>query len=225
VEALRDDFIAAAKRAEKAGFDGVELHGAHGYILAQFLSPEINKRTDRYGGTLENRARIVFEIIDGVRATTRESFQLGIRLSPERFGLKLAEIREVARELLAQGKIDYLDLSLWDYAKEPVEEDFKGRTLMSYFTDLPRGQVRIGAAGKIMGASQASAVLEAGCDYAIIGRAAILRHDFPKRVKADENYQSPQLPVTVQHLRDEGLSQAFITYMSGWKGFVAEEAA
>jgi 2,4-dienoyl-CoA reductase-like NADH-dependent reductase (Old Yellow Enzyme family) len=96
---------------------------------------------------------------------------------------------------------------------------------MSYFTELPRGQVRIGAAGKIMGASQANAVLEAGCDYAIIGRAAILAHDFPKRVQADENYQSPQLPVTVQHLRDEGLSPAFITYMSGWKGFVAEEAA
>jgi 2,4-dienoyl-CoA reductase-like NADH-dependent reductase (Old Yellow Enzyme family) len=94
---------------------------------------------------------------------------------------------------------------------------------MSYFTDLPRGQVRIGAAGKIMGASQANAVLEAGCDHAIIGRAAILAHDFPKRVKADENYQSPRLPVTVQHLRDEGLSPAFITYMSGWKGFVAEE--
>jgi 2,4-dienoyl-CoA reductase-like NADH-dependent reductase (Old Yellow Enzyme family) len=225
VEKLRDDFIAAAIRAEKAGFDGVELHGAHGYILAQFLSAEINKRTDRYGGSLENRARIVFEIIDGVRAATRPDFQLGIRLSPERFGLKLAEIQNLARELLHQGKIDYLDLSLWDYAKEPVEEEFKGRTLMSYFTELPRGQVRIGAAGKIMGAPQANAVLEAGCDYAIIGRAAILRHDFPKRVQADPNYQSPPLPVTVQHLRDEGLSQPFINYMNGWKGFVAEEAA
>lgn len=225
VEHLRDDFIAAAIRAEKAGFDGVEIHGAHGYILAQFLSADINKRTDRYGGTLENRARIVFEIIDGVRSQCRPDFQLGIRLSPERFGLKLAEIQQVARELLAQAKIDYLDLSLWDYAKEPVEEEFKGRTLMSYFTELPRGNVRIGAAGKIMGAPQANAVLEAGCDYAIIGRAAILRHDFPLRVKADETYQSPPLPVTVQHLRDEGLSQAFITYMSGWKGFVAEEVA
>ncbi len=58
VEQLRDDFIAAAKRAEKAGFDGVEVHGAHGYILAQFLSGEINPRDDRYGGSLENRARL-----------------------------------------------------------------------------------------------------------------------------------------------------------------------
>jgi len=225
VEHLRDDFIAAAQRAEKAGFDGAELHGAHGYILAQFLSSEINKRSDRYGGSLENRARIVFEIIDGIRATTRKDFQLGIRLSPERFGLKLAEIREVARQLLSEAKIDYLDMSLWDYAKEPVEEDFKGRTLMSYFTDLPRGNVRLGAAGKIAGATDAQTVIERGCDYAIIGRAAILRHDFPKRVAADASYTSPALPVTAQHLRDEGLGQAFIKYMSGWKGFVAEEAA
>ena len=88
VEALRDDFIAAARRAQTAGFDGVEIHGAHGYILAQFLSAEINKRDDRYGGSLQNRARIVFEIIDGVRRDCRPDFQLGLRLSPERFGLK-----------------------------------------------------------------------------------------------------------------------------------------
>ena len=225
VEQLRDDFIAAARRAEKAGFDGVEIHGAHGYILAQFLSADINRRMDRYGGTPENRARIVFEIIDGIRSSCRPDFQLGIRLSPERFGLKLAEIQTLAREILAQQKIDYLDMSLWDVAKEPNEEEFKGRTLMSYFTELPRGRVKLGAAGKIMGGEIAAQVLEAGCDYCVIGRAAILRHDFPKRVKADETYQSPALPVTVQHLRDEGLSQAFITYMSGWKGFVAEEVA
>ncbi len=225
VERLRDDFIAAAIRAEKAGFDGVEIHGAHGYVLAQFLSPETNKRTDRYGGSLENRARIVFEIVEGIRNSCRPDFQLGIRLSPERFGLKLAEIREVAAKLLSDSKIDFLDMSLWDWAKEPVEEEFKGRTLMSYFTGLPRGNVRLGAAGKIAGAAEARAVVERGCDFAVIGRAAILRHDFPLRVKADANYTSPPLPVTVQHLRNEGLSQPFINYMSGWKGFVAEEAA
>jgi 2,4-dienoyl-CoA reductase-like NADH-dependent reductase (Old Yellow Enzyme family) len=225
VERLRDDFIAAGKRAEKAGFDGIEVHGAHGYILAQFLSADVNHRDDRYGGSLENRARIVFEIIDGIRAECRSDFQIGLRLSPERFGLKLAEIRDVAAEVLRQGRIDYLDMSLWDYAKEPNETEFQGRTLMSYFTDLPRGNVRLGAAGKIMGAKDAQAVIEAGCDYVLIGRAAILRHDFPKRVRGDAFYQSPPLPVTVQHLRDEGLSPTFIKYMGNWPGFVAENAA
>jgi 2,4-dienoyl-CoA reductase-like NADH-dependent reductase (Old Yellow Enzyme family) len=223
VERLRDDFIVAGKRAERAGFDGVEVHGAHGYVLAQFLSAEVNRRDDRYGGSLENRARIVFEIIDGIRRDCRPDFQIGLRLSPERFGLKLAEIRDVAAEVLRQGKIDYLDMSLWDYAKEPVEEAFQGRTLMSYFTELPRRNVRLGAAGKITSAQDAARVLEAGCDYALIGRAAILRHDFPARVRRDPAYQSPPLPVTAQHLRDEGLSPPFIKYMGNWPGFVAAE--
>jgi hypothetical protein len=96
---------------------------------------------------------------------------------------------------------------------------------MSYFTGLPRGEVRLGAAGKIMSAAGAAAVIDAGCDFAVIGRAAILRHDFPRRVLADPSYVSPALPVTAEHLRDEGLGSTFVTYMRGWKGFVAEEAA
>lgn len=59
VEQLREDFITAALRADKAGCDGVQIHGAHGYVLAQFLSPTINRRTDRYGGSIENRARLM----------------------------------------------------------------------------------------------------------------------------------------------------------------------
>ena len=224
VERLRDDFIVAAKRAETAGFDGVEVHGAHGYILAQFLSAEINRRDDRYGGPLENRMRIVVEIVDGIRAACRPDFQIGLRLSPERFGLKLMEIREVAAAFLRTGTIDYLDLSLWDVAKQPFEEEHQGRPLLDYFTDLPRGAVKLGAAGKIMSGSDARAVLSAGCDFAVIGRAAILRHDFPARVRADPAYRSPPLPVTAAHLSDEGLGAAFIGYMSGWPGFVAAAA-
>ena len=225
VEQLRDAYIAAAVRAEKAGFDGVEIHGAHGYILSQFLSDEINHRTDQYGGSLENRARIIFEIIDGIRAQTRPDFQLGIRLSPERFGLKLAEIRDVAGQILRDQKIDFLDMSLWDVAKEPNEDEFKGRTLMSVFTELPRGNVRLGAAGKVMTGPQAQSVLDAGCDFVVIGRAAILRHDVVNRIQADANYASPVTPVTVQHLRDEGLSPAFVQYMRQWPGFVEAEAS
>lgn len=220
VGALRDDFIAAARRAEKAGFDAVEVHGAHGYILSQFLSPEINRRDDRYGGSLANRARVLFEIIDGIRAACRPDFQLGLRLSPERFGLQLMEIREVAAQVLAEGRIDYLDLSLWDVTKEPNEEAHKGRSLLSYFIDLPRGNVRLAAAGKVMSARTALGVIEAGCDFVVIGRAAVLRHDFPERVRRDAAYESPALPVTSQHLVEEGLGPAFVDYMRSWPGFV-----
>lgn len=220
VAQLIEDFIAAAVRAEKAGFDGVELHGAHGYVLCQFLSPEINKRTDAYGGSLENRARIIREIIDGVRARCRPDFNLGLRLSPERFGLRLAEIRDLAQALMTEGKLDYLDMSLWDVFKEPVEEAFKGRSLMSYFTELDRGNVRLGVAGKIMTAAQARSALEAGADFVVVGRAAILHHDYPKRVQADADFRPIALPVTAEHLRAEGLGPAFVGYMSTWPGFV-----
>lgn len=86
VEQLIEDFVAAAVRSERAGFDGVEIHGAHGYILCQFLSSEINRRTDRFGGSAENRERVIREIIKGVRARCRPNFILGLRLSPNGSG-------------------------------------------------------------------------------------------------------------------------------------------
>jgi len=219
VEQLVEDFVAAALRAEQAGFDGVEVHGAHGYVLAQFLSPEINKREDRYGGSVENRARIIHEIIAGVRARTRPDFQVGLRLSPERFGLKLAEIVETAGAILAAGKIDYLDMSLWDVFKEPVEEAFKGRSLMSYFTELDRGPARLGVAGKVTSPAIAAQMLENGADYVLIGRAAILHHDFPQRAR-DAAFTPVALPVTAEYLANEGLGPAFVKYMATWPGFV-----
>ncbi|MCR5874510.1 NADH:flavin oxidoreductase [Phenylobacterium sp. J426] len=212
VEQLVQDFIAAAVRAEKAGFDGVELHGAHGYILAQFLSPEINRRDDRYGGSLENRARILFELIDGVRQATGPNFQLGLRLSPERFGLKLSEIVEVAQQILRDGKIDYLDMSLWDVFKEPAEEEHKGRSLMSFFTDLDRGDVKLGVAGKITTAAIAREMLDKGADYVLIGRAAILHHNFPELAR-DPAFAQVPVPVSPEYLAKEGVSPSFVEYL------------
>lgn len=221
VVAARDAFIAAAVRAERAGFDGVELHGAHGYLICSFLSPELNRREDAYGGSLDNRARLLFELVDAVRAATRPGFALGVRLSPERFGLRLAEIREVARRLLEQARIDVLDMSLWDVAKEPNEPEFAGRTLASYFTELPRGGVRLGAAGKIAGGADVRALLDAGHDFAIVGRAAILHHDLPRLLAADADFVQRPLPVTPDELAAEGLGPAFVAYMRRWPGFVA----
>ncbi len=220
----RDCFILAAQRAERAGFDGVELHGAHGYLICSFLSPELNRRDDAYGGSPENRARFLLECIDGVRAATRPGFSLGMRLSPERWGLQLLEIRDLAQRLMGEGKIDYLDMSLWDVTKEPNDEAFKGRTLASYFTGLHRGDVRLGAAGKIMTGPDAQNLLDAGFDYAVLGRAAILHHDFPTRVAADPNFASIATPVSETYLREEGLGPAFVNYMRTWKGFVEEAA-
>ncbi len=152
VEQLRDDFIAAARRAEKAGFDGVEIHGAH--VLGDPRRSSCRARSIRRerppgGGSPENRARIVLEIIDGVRAPRAapiSSSACACRRSC--FGLKLMEIRDLAAaRVLQRGQArPFPTCSLWDYAKEPVEEEHQGRTLLSYFTELPRGDVRLGAA-------------------------------------------------------------------------------
>ncbi|NJD30587.1 MAG: NADH:flavin oxidoreductase [Gammaproteobacteria bacterium] len=225
VEQLIEDFVAAAHRAERAGFDGVEIHGAHGYVLCQFLSAEINRRTDRFGGSLDNRARILFDIVAGVRARCRRDFMLGVRLSPERFGMQLAEVRAVAQRLMSEGAIDFLDMSLWDVFKEPNEAAFQGRSLLSCFTELDRGSVRLGAAGRIMSGADAARCLAQGLDFVVIGRGAILHHDFPDRVRADAAFEATRLPVTSEHLRNEGLGPAFVKYMGNWKGFVAEPSA
>jgi 2,4-dienoyl-CoA reductase-like NADH-dependent reductase (Old Yellow Enzyme family) len=225
VEQLVDDFVSGARRAERAGFDGVELHGAHGYILTQFLSTTDNRREDRYGGSLENRSRILLEIIDGVRAACRPDFQLGLRLSAERYGLRLAEMRELAQQLMDEAKIDYIDMSLWDARKEPEEAAFQGRTLLSYFADLDRGPVRLGVAGKIMTPAVAAELLEAGADFVLIGRAAILHHDFPGRVRLDPAFEPVGLPVTADYLANEGLGARFIRYMRTWEEFVVREPA
>jgi 2,4-dienoyl-CoA reductase-like NADH-dependent reductase (Old Yellow Enzyme family) len=220
VETLVHDFVAAAVRAERAGFDGVEIHGAHGYVLGQFFSAEINQREDRYGGSLENRTRILFEIIDGIRSQCRPDFILGIRLSAERFGVELMEARALAERVMQEGKIDFLDMSLWDVFKEPAEESFRGRSLLSYFTELDRGDVRLGVAGKIHSASDARACLDAGVDFVLVGRGAILHHDFPERVRDDPDFEMIETPVTPEYLRKEGLGDAFVKYMSSWAGFV-----
>lgn len=223
VEQLIQDFVDAAVRCEQAGFHGVELHGAHGYILCQFFSPTLNKRGDEYGGSAENRFRILFEIIAGIRKRCDKDFMLGVRLSPERFDMRLTEVTAMAENLMLSGEIDFLDMSLWDCFKEPEEEEFKGRTLLSYFTELKRGSCRLGAAGKIRTPKDAEQVFYAGLDWVMLGRAAILQHDFPRRYKSDPHFKPVETPVTRQYLATEFLSPKFIDYMSKWGGFVADQ--
>jgi 2,4-dienoyl-CoA reductase-like NADH-dependent reductase (Old Yellow Enzyme family) len=220
VESLRDKFVAAALRAEQAGFNGVELHGAHGYVIAQFLSPTINQRDDHYGGSLENRSRLLREIIDAIRTQCRKDFILGLRLSPERFDIDIAEMRTLAQELCNEGNIDFLDMSLWDAFKEPEDAAFKGRRLIDCFAELDRGDVLLGVAGKVHTLEGAQQCLDAGADFVLLGRAAILNHDFPKQAADNPDFVPTTAPVTADYLRKEGLGEAFIGYMSTWKGFV-----
>ncbi len=113
IDALVKAFSDAALRTKRAGFDGVQLHAAHGYLLGQFLSPYHNRRTDTYGGTIKNRARIILETFESVRARVGKSFPVMIKINsvdliPE--GASFDDCRYVCRELSNLG-IDAIEIS------------------------------------------------------------------------------------------------------------------
>jgi len=220
VEAMIEAFVRAAERAERAGFDGVELHGAHGYILAQFLSSAINHRDDQFGGSLANRQRPILEIIHGIRERCGSDFMIGIRFSPERFGMKLEEVVCLVEQLMRDELVEFIDMSMWDVFKMPEDGDGQGKSLLAHFTELDRKGVRLGVAGKLRTPAEMQRAMEAGVDWVMLGRAAILHHDYPNRISADEHFKPVDLPVSPEHLFGEGLSAAFVDYMKNWKGFV-----
>ena len=222
VHEVIESFVAAAVRCDAAGFDGVELHCAHDYLLCQFLSANFNDRTDEFGGGREARFRVVDEIIVGIRSRCRPDFQVGVRLSPERFGLATADMIDVFDRLVATGDVDFIDLSLWDVFKDAVDEEFESRPLLELFTALDRGPVRLAVAGQLYSGSDVQRALDLGADIVAIGRAAITNHDFPRLVQADPAAAMRELPVPRQDLVAEGLGPAFLDYMGNWGGFVGD---
>jgi 2,4-dienoyl-CoA reductase-like NADH-dependent reductase (Old Yellow Enzyme family) len=222
VEQLVRDFVVAAVRCEAAGFDGVEVHGAHDYIICEFLST-MNRRTDRFGGSLENRSRVLFDIIAGIRAAIRPDFHLAVRLSTEKYGLKTLEMASVFDRLAASGQVDLIDLSLWDAFKSADDPELSGAPLLETFAQRPRGSTRLAVAGKIYSGDDARRVLAAGADVVAVGRAAVTNHDFPELIRADPQARMRALPVSRGALRAEGLGEAFVEYMATWPGFVAED--
>jgi 2,4-dienoyl-CoA reductase-like NADH-dependent reductase (Old Yellow Enzyme family) len=205
------DFVAASVRAEHAGFDGVELHGGHGYLIGQFLDGRFNARTDRYGGSLDGRLRFLMELIEGIREATGPSFQLGVRLTPEGYGIALDEGREHARQVLATGYLDFVDMSLWDVYMKP-RHGASGR-LIDYVVDLPRGETRLGVTGTVRSAADVAWCLEQGADFVGAGKGAILHRDFASRAMADGDFVADALPVSADVLHEQGLSPAFVEYL------------
>jgi len=113
IDRVIEGFAHAAEYLHKSGYDGIELHGAHGYLLSQFLSPSTNKRTDKYGGSLENRSRLIMEIAEEIRKRVPSSFILGIKINSVEFqdkGFDPEECRQLCTSL-EQHKFDFVELS------------------------------------------------------------------------------------------------------------------
>ncbi len=210
-------FRAAALRASRAGFSGVEIHGAHGYLLSQFLSRAMNLRTDGWGGDLGGRARLTREIARTIRGAVPPPFVVGVRLSPEDFGqargLDVDETVEVAR-MLADDGVDFVHLSLWDYrrmtAKHP--EAHALRLARAALGD----RVRVVAAGKIWTREDAERVLELGADVVALGRAAIANPDWP-RLARGEGFAPKLAPLTPAELAERDVGPRFVEYLRGMR--------
>jgi anthraniloyl-CoA monooxygenase len=174
MRAVRNDFARAAEMAQEAGFDILELHFAHGYLLASFISPLTNRRTDEYGGRLEDRMRFPLEVFDAVREVWPAEKPISVRLSAVDWapgGLESADAVEVAKLLKAHG-CDIVDVSAGQTL--PDAKPVYGRQFQTPFSDRIRHEAGMPtmAVGNISSYMDVNTILAAGrADLCVLARA------------------------------------------------------
>ena len=196
-------FVRTAQLAEQAGFTGVEIHAAHGYLLSQFLSPLSNRRTDAWGGSLQNRARLLLEIVKAVRASVAPSFAVAVKLNSadfQRGGFSSDDAQEVVRMLNPLG-VDLVELSGGSYEAPAMQGEARdGRTLAreAYFLTFAQ-QLRAAASmpvmvtGGIRRLPVAEQVVASGVDMVGMGTALALDPKLPLAWQAGRS-SAPALP-------------------------------
>jgi 2,4-dienoyl-CoA reductase-like NADH-dependent reductase (Old Yellow Enzyme family) len=183
----------SCRLAVVAGFDGIEMHSPHGYLEHQFLSPRSNKRTDEYGGSLENRMRFVLEAYDSARAAVGNAIPIGIRLSGDEHmpdGIHHDEMKLVVKALGERG-IDYVHMSNGSY--EALKHFFpeKDGTMLEPaegFKSVLPDHVPVICAAIHDPANSAAAIREGSCDMVSLGRQMLAEPDYANKVRADEKY-------------------------------------
>ena len=205
IEAAIDNFAHAAAVADETGFDGVQLHAAHGYLVSQFLSPLSNRRTDRWGGALENRARLILEIVRRIRARLRSTFIVSIKLNSadfQRGGFSEDDSAVVAGWLAGEG-VDFIEISGGNYEqprmidfnrKDPLAANKRESTLRreAYFLDfVPKLRARVSIPVMVTGgfrtaSAMLSAVRDDGVDLIGLGRPIVIDPDAPRKLIAGE---------------------------------------
>ncbi|MFI7741644.1 oxidoreductase [Kocuria rhizosphaericola] len=186
MEEVRRSFVAAALRAEEAGFDGVEIHGANGYLLDQFLTDYLNRRTDEYGGSPENRVRFAAEICRAVREAVGPDTAVGIRISQAKVSdhdhrwAGGAEEAEVIFSTLAATGIDFLHTTEYKaYAPAFGEDGEPLAALAKRYSGLP-----VIANGHLDDPETAVSLLADGAaDVVALGKAALANRNWPHRVR------------------------------------------
>ena len=218
VEETINAFVHAAKRCESAGFDGVELHGAHGYLIAQFLGSNTNRRSDQFGGDVEHRCTFLLRIIRGIREVVNDKFAIMVRLSPisEEIGIILEDTKQVI-ELLLEEEIDALHISCWDV----FEKQTNGRVMTEEICSIYSQSIPIVSTGSVWSAKDAQFVLDQGAHAVGVARVALPHPDWASFV-SNPTYNPSRPPFTPDELLSAQLSPTFVDYMRRWKGFVTD---
>jgi len=219
IHSMIESFTQSALRCQKAGFHGVELHGAHTYLICQFLGSKTNRRTDDWGGDIHSRSKFLREIIRSIRKNTDPNFLIAVRISPiiEKAGVYLEDSLELAR-ILCGMEIDMLHISCWDVF-QPVDGDELGPSLTKRFREVMRNNIPLISTGAVWTSRDAKWLMEEGADIVGVARVGIAHPDWPKHL-IDENYEPQRPPFSVEHLENVELSPVFIEYMKRWKNFV-----
>lgn len=189
IESIIRDFGEATRRAIEAGYDGVEIHGANGYLIQQFFSPHSNRREDRWGGTLEKRLTFPLAVVDEVKkvvaAHAKEAFLVGYRFSPEEPetpGITMAETLELI-DVLAEKDLDYLHVSLMDFWSTPKRGVEDTRSRMEIIQEKAGNRVPVIGVGSIHTADEALNAVQSGTPLIALGREIIIDPDWVEKVK------------------------------------------
>lgn len=206
IEETINKFVTAGVRAKTAGFTGVQLHAAHGYLINQFLSPADNQRTDEYGGTLENRMRFLVEIYSRLRREVGADFTIALKLNALDFkegGFSFDECKEVVRTMSELG-IDLIEISGGNY-EAPVfgGEHEKGASFASYATVLTEiTDTPIVSTGGFRTRKEMENVLYSGVSMVGLARPFVLYPDLVRKFENNDNFdiKTPRLSTKIQKL-------------------------
>lgn len=196
-------FAAAARRADEAGFDVLELHAAHGYLLHQFASPLVNDRTDEYGGSFENRTRLVVEVVDAVREAWPADKPLFVRFSATDWVDGGWDVDQTARlaALVEQHGVDLIDVSSGGAVPEQQIEIGPGYQVPFARVVRDRAALPVAAVGLITEPAQAEQLLTDGsADAVLLGRAALRESGWPLRAAHELGVRPRHAPYPPQYL-------------------------
>jgi len=187
---VKEGFVASAERAVDAGFDGIEVHAANGYLLHEFVDPLVNDRDDEYGGSPANRARFPAEVTAAIDEATPDEFVIGVRTSQaavtdeERVWPDGEETAAALFEALSDAGADYVHVTGGDATAPEVPDT--DRTLAELAIEYVDDDVAVIANGSLGDAENAREALADGSDLITLGTGALANHDWPNRIRAGE---------------------------------------